>query len=417
MEIDQLRIMDESFFNKMISVLYIHHSGTFGGASRSLLEMINGFPEGSVKAHLIVQNGNVVKILEEMGLPFIQTRGISQFDNTRYGHYRGVRWLLLIREFFYIPFTLSSIFRAKRIWKNIDLVHVNEVTMLLPLILAKLIFKKPVIVHMRSVQNNGGILVSAIVGFVLRGFADRVIAIDHTVANSAKCLVQDVVHNGFSPKGSVGDKESINPLNHLSSNSLKVAMVGNPLPSKGSYDFLEAAYICKQKRLDVDFVIIGGRVRQLTGPIGFLLKKLNFAKDVMGDLTRYILEHGLQNNVHFFPVTTNIRPFYENIDVVCFPSHLNAVGRPVFEAAFSKVPSIIAIRNPLEDTFINNQTGIQIDEKNPTSLVRAIEYFCSYPDEILRMGNGAYELAMKNFDSKKNSAFIVKIYKEILGIT
>lgn len=399
----------------MISVLYIHHAGTFGGASRSLLEMIKAFPANTVKAQAIVQRGSVAGIMEKMGLPHIQTRGISQFDNTRYGHYQGLRWLLLMRELFYAPFTLASIWRAKRIWKDIELIHINEVTLLLPIVAAKIIFGKPVVVHMRSVQNDGKGLPSALVRFVLKHFSDRVVAIDLTVKNSARDLIHEVVHNGFSPEGTIGDEGGPNPLAHLPSDTLKVAMVGNVLPFKGSYEFVEAADICRRRGLKVDFVIVGGNVRRLSGPVGFLLKKLNFAQDVMGDIVRYVREHDLESRVHFFPVTSDIRPFYENIDVLCFPSHLDAVGRPVFEAAFSKVPSIVAIRNPLEDTFIDGQTGIRIDEKNPGALAGAIEYFCIHPEEIARMGNAACDLAMKNFDIRKNARRIVEIYNEITG--
>ena len=398
----------------MISVLYIHHAGTFGGASRSLLEMIKAFPEDSVKAQVIVQKGNVAGIMEKMGLPHIQVAGLSQFDNTRYGHYRGLRWLLLLRELYYAPFTIHSIWQAKRKWKDIDIIHVNEVTQLLSIVAASLLFGKPVVVHMRSVQN-GGNQVTALVRYVIRKFAARVVAIDETVKASSGGLVTDVVHNGFSAQGTVGDEGGSNPLASLSPDTLKVAMIGNVLSFKGTYEFLDAARICRERGLAVDFVIVGGSVRKVTGFVGFLLKRFNFAKDVMGDILRYVHEHGLENRVHFFPVTPNIRPYYEHIHVLCFPSHLDAVGRPVFEAAFFKVPGIVAIRNPLEDTFIDGETGIRIDEKDSQSLATAIEYFHSRPEEIVRMGEAAYRLAQENFNIHRNAAKIVGIYKEVLG--
>ncbi len=403
----------------MIKVLYVHHAGVFGGASRSLLEMINAFPAGEVQPFVIVQKGGVAELLQKMGIPHIQTQGISQFDNTQYGHYRGIRWLLLFREFYYAPLTLLALMRAKRKWGAMDIVHINEVTMLLPIVLAKLIFRKPVIVHIRSVQKMKGGFAAWLVRMVLENFSDFRIAIDETVKASTDGLTNAVIHNGFAVHGSVGDDEAGDetPLLGLSRASIKVAMIGNVLPFKGSYEFIEAAKLCKERGLDVDFIIVGGQSRVLKGVSGFLLKKSGFSKDVMTDIRRYVHEHDLEDHVRIFPPTPNIKQYYENIDILCFPSYLNAVGRPVFEAAFSKVPSIVAISDPMADTIVDRHTGYCIAPKSSSAIADAIEYFCLHPGEIRRMGEAAYQLAMRNFDIKKNAVHVVEIYKEVLRAT
>jgi glycosyltransferase involved in cell wall biosynthesis len=118
------------------------------------------------------------------------------------------------------------------------------------------------------------------------------------------------------------------------------------------------------------------------------------------------------DHVHLIDFTSNIHKIYEAIDILCFPSHLNAVGRPVLEAALFKVPSIVAITNPIDDTIIDNETGICIKPKDPKGLADAIEYFYSRPEEITRMGELAYKLALKNFDIKKNAKKILEIYEQ-----
>ncbi len=401
----------------MLKVLYIHHTGVFGGASRSLLEMINAFPAGVVQPYVIVQKGGVAKLLQKMHIPHIQTQGISQFDNTQYGHYRGARWLLLFREFYYALPTLLALVRARRRWGAVDIVHINEVTMLLSVVLAKLIFRKPVIVHIRSVQRTNGGFAASLVRLVLENYSDHIVAIDDTVKASTGGLTNAVIHNGFAVQGCVGDEdsESANPLIGLSEKSIKIAMVGNVLPFKGSYEFIEAAKLCKERGLNVDFVIVGGQSRVLKGISGFLLKRSGFAKDVMADIRHYILEHALEDCVHIFPPTPSIKPYYENINLLCFPSYLNAVGRPVFEAAFSKVPSIVAISNPMADTIVDRQTGYCIAPKSSAAIADAIEYFCLHPEEMRRMGNAAYQLAMRNFDINKNAEQMLGIYQEALN--
>jgi len=401
-----------------LSVLYIHHNGDFSGAQRSFLEMMNAFPINAVKPHVVIQKGRFAEFMKTMGVPVIEARGIAKFDNTQYGYYRGLRWLILAREIVSIPFTLIAMARARHKWKDIQIVHVNEVTALLPIILAKVFFQKPVVVHVRSVQQTRKAhLRIRLIKFVLMHFANKVIAIDETVKTSLPPgLDVQVVHNGFSidtvkkHSGSIEDD-----LAKLPRRKLKVGMVGSLLQLKGVYDFIEAAKLCVDKNMDIDFIIVGDNPRKLDGITGALLKKLGFANDVKSDVEQFIQQKGLEAHVHLIGFSLNIEEIYKHLDVLCFPSHLNAVGRPVFEAAFLKVPSIVAITNPLADTMIDGQTGICIDPKNPSALAAAIEYFYSRPEEIIRMGEIANELAWKYFDIKKNALEVLNMYCELKG--
>lgn len=401
-----------------LSVLYIHHNGDFSGAQRSFLEMLNAFPINAVKPHVVIQKGKFAEFLKKEGVPVIATRGIAKFDNTQYGYYRGLRWLILAREIVSIPFTFIAMARARLKWKDIQIVHVNEVTALLPIILAKVLFKKPVVVHVRSVQQTKKAHFRIrLVKFALTHFANKIIAIDETVKNSLPSgLDVQVVHNGFAIdsvkkySGSIKDD-----LVKLPNRRLKVGMVGSLLQLKGVYDFIEAAKLCVDKNMDIDFIIVGDNPRNLGGISGALLKKLGFANDVKSDVEQFVQQKGLASHVHLIGFALNIEEIYKHIDVLCFPSHLNAVGRPVFEAAFLKVPSIVAITNPLADTMIDGKTGICIEPKNPPALAEAIEYFYSRPDEITRMGEIAYELAWKYFDIKKNALEVLDMYGELKG--
>src|SRR3954471_20869402 len=100
----------------MLRVLYIHPIGAFGGASRSLLELVRSFPKGSVEPHIIVPRGSAADVFERNGLAVMRVRGISRFDTTRYGYYRGLRWLILLRELLFWPGTLCALWRAKGRW-------------------------------------------------------------------------------------------------------------------------------------------------------------------------------------------------------------------------------------------------------------------------------------------------------------
>jgi len=405
-----------------ISVLYIQHSGTFGGASRSLLEMIRAFPSGSVKPHLITQKGNVAIIFKEEGIPVIDTLGISQFDNTRYGYYRGLRWLILIREIWYIYYTIKTLIIAKRDWKNIDIIHINEITNIVAITFAKIIFKKPLIVHVRSVQqDHKAPLRYLFVKSIIERCADCIIAIDKTVRNS---LPQDlsvrIIHNGFTndkDENYIHEKKESEDLSKLFKTRdgyLKIAMVGNLLIYKGVFEFVKAAKICIDEGYKIIFYLIGGNPHSRLSFKKTILKKLKLFHYIDLEIRSFIQKHDLYKNLYIIDFTEDIHTVYENIDILCFPSYLNAVGRPVIEASFYKVPSIVAITDPLDDTMIDDETGICIQKKNPQDLAGAIEYFYSNQQEIDRMGQAAFQLALENFDAKKNAEKMLKIYQNCL---
>jgi len=396
-----------------LSVLYIHHSGVFGGASRSLLEMIRAFPQDTVKAHLVTQRGKVPEVFREHGVDVIETVGISQLDHTRFGFYRSARWLILLRELAYVPFTLWSMLKARRQWEHIDVIHVNEITNALSIVLAKILFSCPVVVHVRSVQQDEkGRLRRKIVLWLLKK-ADAVIAIDETVRNSLPdSLPVHVVHNGFNLRQPRDDSPDYHPESFLQ-RPMKVLFVGGLLVMKGILELVHAAKMCADAGLNVKFIMVGDTPRDDRGVKARLLHALGFSHDVKGYCRDYISEHMLDDLIDFSGFTLDIESVYRNADVLCFPSHLNAVGRPVIEAALLKVPSIVAIRNAEEDTMIHKETGLCIQEKDAQSLFDAVCYFYNNPDEIKRMGEASYHLARQNFDISKNAERIRGIYQSL----
>lgn len=398
-----------------ISVLYVHHSGVFGGASRSLLELIRAFPSGAVKAHVVTQWGKVPVVFREHGIEVIEAKGLSQLDHTRFGYYRGIRWLLLARELTYVPFTILAMLKARRQWKQIDLVHINEITNVLSIFLARLIFKVPLVVHVRSVQQQGRGCWRRRVIMSLLHKADAVIAIDSTVRRSLpQGLPVNIIHNGFAisqlqPCGKTVDADV------FLHRPMRVCFIGGLIVMKGILEFVRAAKLSVDKKLNVRFIVVGEMPRNERGLKAKLLNMLGFSFDVQGYCADFIEEHGLQDIIEFRGFTLDIENVYREADVLCFPSHLNAVGRPVIEAALSAVPSIVAISDPAEDTVRHQETGLCIPGKSAEALFEAVEYFYRQPKEIERMGNMARQLAEQNFNIRRNAARVADIYEQCLG--
>lgn len=389
-------------------ILYIHHVGAFSGASKSLVEFAKVYVAQGFCPTVICPRGPVVNFFAQNGFRIIPTVGVSQVDNTLYGHYRGLRWLILLRELLYFPFSLQALWRSRRLGRY-RLVHINDAT-LLPLgILAKMWLGVPLVVHVRSLQAeaaNGRM--SRVVNGLLAKYADAVIAIDETVRRTLPAdLSVDVVHNGLAVNDRPAAKDN---------GLFRVGIVGVLHKYKGVYEFAEAARILlKERGIEAEFLVVGENVRSLNGLKGWLLRKLEFAHDVRGDLDSYISRHDLRSHVKLTGFVADVQSVYRTLDVLCFPSYLDAAGRPVFEAAFFEVPSIVAIRNPPPDTIVHRETGLCIDGPDPSALADAIEYLYRNPDDRRRMGKNARRLAENNFDVSKNAGEIMGIYERVLA--
>ena len=400
-----------------MKVLYIDAVGPFGGASRSLLESVQSLVAGSVEAYFVMQKGTATDFYGKVAKDIIATRGLTRFDNTRASHYRGIRWLVLLRELFHLPYSVLALLEAKRRWKHVDLIHVNEVVDIIPGLIAKWLFNAPMIVHVRSLQRvDRPTWRSRWLNARLRGDAAAVVAInENTRASLPSDLYVDVIQNSFTPlRAPNPDPVILAKLNALRPSSLKVGFVGNLHHAKGLFDLLDAAKLILDAGGDVEFLIVGGVTIADRGLKAWALTRAGLAQNVQSELAEKTRAYGLQCDFHLLGATTDIQCVYERLDVVTFPSHYDAPGRPVFEAAFSSVPSVVCVDKPRPDTLVHGETGLAIPAKNPRKLADAILRFANDRKEVIRMGANAKALAEANFQPVKNAKKLLDVYTRVI---
>lgn len=405
--------------NKPLSVLYINHYGVLGGAQRSLLELIMSFPENEVKPHVLTPPGKMEEYLKKTGIGYSVVRGgISKFDHTRLGYYRGLRWMILAREFVYLFPTAIALYRLRKHAANFDLIHINEITCLVPAWLVKKWYKKPVVMHARVVLNTtNGKRRRRFVHAVLNNNCDHIIAIDQHVAHSLALKNKlSIVHNSFSPFGALSKgRDSINAaLGALPKRRLNVGFIGAIHRNKGIFDLAKAAKHCKQHGLDVNFVIIGNAEQKNSGWLKNFLVNAGISQDQNSALRQYIRKNDLDEHMHLLGITANTADFFRYVDVICFPSHYGALGRPVFEAAYFRRPSIVALDETFDDTFIEGETGLRFKPRDADALFEAIRFFYEHSQSLEEMGEKAYHLAHRNFDGATNAARVLSIYRSLI---
>jgi glycosyltransferase involved in cell wall biosynthesis len=327
--------------------------------------------------------------------------------------------VILLRELWYLPFTVTTFLSNRKLFKEADLVHINEITCLVPLILSKWMYKKKTVLHARAVMNaDPKLLRTRMIGRMFRKYADTVIAIDERVKSSLPAHPDmHVVHNGLSLHNSkdLEDMDLVRRLNAIPKASLNLGFVGAMDSNKGIFDLLKAVHDCRKKGLDVKLFVLGGKLESARGFKDkirklFAVSRKNVSKDPVNEM---VAEYGLQDAVHLMGFSVDISTFYRFIDVICFPSYYDAPGRPVFEGALFGKPSILAISKPCPDTFVDGVTGKQVEAGNIGSIASAIEYYCKNPTARKELGKAALQLAETNFDIRKNAAKVFGIYNQI----
>jgi glycosyltransferase involved in cell wall biosynthesis len=125
--------------------------------------------------------------------------------------------------------------------------------------------------------------------------------------------------------------------------------------------------------------------------------------------------HGLRDRIHLIGFTADISRLYRRMDVLWFPSHFDAPGRPIFEAAFLKVPSIVAVNDPKPDTLIDGISGIAIAPRDASQVAAAIARLANDRALAKTMGEAAYTLATENFSVTRNSEALLQVYRRVLA--
>jgi glycosyltransferase involved in cell wall biosynthesis len=272
------------------------------------------------------------------------------------------------------------------------------------------------VVHVRSLQcpPPGGFRTQLINRWLNR-HADAVVTIDRTVAGTLDHrLPVKIVHNGLRVGGEqLSDKRSANQTDQ----AVRVGFMGVLIALKGIYELVEAMRILKNRGVSIECIVAGENARDLRGIRAWALRKLGFARNVRGELEQMIREYGLENHVRLLGFVEDVRAIYPTLDILCFPSHLDAAGRPVFEAAFYSIPSVVAVKDPFPDAVVHEHTGLAIPKPDPELIADALQRLAQ--DETFRrtLGRQARSWAVENFSIENSATLMCSVYQRLVPVT
>lgn len=377
---------------KKNNILIVHPIKEFSGSLKSIEESVKLLKK-KYDFVFLTPKGLSSKRLSKFG-KVIQVWGLSKFDNSRLGYYRNLRWLLIFREIFLLMPTLFAAIYIKLKFKKFSIIHFNEITLIPTIYLFKKFFDVPFVLHCRILFKKENYFGKKIIKFVKKNIS-KVIVIDSDVKNSfPKSFKSKIIRNIFIKKKFLVTKKNNEYLN--------LGYLGSFLKYKGLEDLIEVVNNLTKKNYKIRLILAGNFIKK-----NFIIEKLNLSNNVSEKIL-------INKNIIILGHLDNLKKFYEKIDILCFPSYLNALGRQVFEAGIYSIPSIVCIKKN-SDSFINNKTGLSF--KNPGSLKvleKKIIYFYDKRNEIKKMGKEAKKLMLKNYNTNKNKLKLDKLYKDLI---
>jgi glycosyltransferase involved in cell wall biosynthesis len=227
----------------------------------------------------------------------------------------------------------------------------------------------------------------------------NIIAIDNDVKKSlTKKLNVSVIRNILNkvPKKYFKKKENNKYIN--------IGYLGSFLKYKGIEDLIYVLEKLVIQKYNIRLYLAGNFIKN-----NFLFNLFNLSNNINKNLLK-------SKNIIFLGHLNELEKFYSKIDIMCFPSYLNALGRQVIEAGFYKIPSIVCLKKNYSDSFVNKRTGLSLKKGGDTkNLEKIIQYFYFNRKQIVRMGKNAQKLVSKNFNVKKNFKKLDKIYINCLN--
>ena len=180
---------------------------------------------------------------------------------------------------------------------------------------------------------------------------------------------------------------------------LIIGYLGSFLKYKGIEELIYVFNKLIKKNYKIKLILAGNFIKS-----NFFLNATKLSNNIDKNLIR-------SPNIKILGHLDKLEKFYNSIDLLCFPSHLNALGRQVIEAGFFEIPSLVCLKKNKSDSFINNETGLGFKRSGSLKeLEKKIKYFFNNKKKLVIMGRKANLLVSKNFDVKENCKKLEEIY-------
>lgn len=377
-------------------LLYVHHSGSMGGAPRSLSYLIDKIDKKEYEVSLLsIKNGPAINLFKDKVEKLIINEKMYPFHGSTVS---GMSLKLFIKNILYANKTYSE--AKKEIMKlNPEIIHINSTCLFMVAKAAKKINKNiKVIVHVREPLLNS--IFGDILKYMNHKYVDGYIAIDKydsKTVNSKNRLLS-VVYNfvdfkkyDYNIKSNILFKEL-----NINKDKIIILYLARIAPSNGTIEFIEAAREIEYKfKKDYQFVITGYNPKDQSK---YNHKVFELCKN--------------RKNIKLLEFRDDVVDLIASSNIIVSPFTEPHFARAIIEAAAMGKPSIGNDIGGVNELIINNKTGLLY--KSHKEMINCIIKLAEDNKLRYNLGNNARMFALDNFNSEINAQKTFEVYKKLL---
>jgi hypothetical protein len=174
---------------------------------------------------------------------------------------------------------------------------------------------------------------------------------------------------------------------------------------------LSVSNLVKTKGIDLNIKAMS-RLRDKYPDIQYLIIGDGNQRETLENLSK---ETGLENHIKFLGRMPHrsVLQYMKDCDVFSLPSWKEGFGVVYLEAMACGKPVIGCKGEGIEDFVENKKNGLLVEPQNVDSLVEAIDFLLTNPEEAKEIGEEAQERVFKKYSWKGNVAKTISKYREV----
>lgn len=303
------------------------------------------------------------------------------------------------------PRNAREVFRVIR-EERIDIVHANLFGGELWGRVAAVLARVPIVTHKRGMPFKTRKVQNVLVDWLLNLCSDRILVVSRGIQREIQRLHPlpsskfTTVYPGIDPtlwrRAAPAEVEPLRRELGLQGKQV-VTSVGRIRPIKGQGYLLEAVPAILARCPDTRVLFVGPGVQE-------------------PELRRRARQMGLEREVFFLGMRSDVRELLSLTDVLVLPSLSEASPVVLMEAAFTGVPSVATRVGGVPEILLDGVTGMLVPPKDSQALARAIVELLRDPEKRVRLGQAATERANQAFDINRTVRQIEAEYLRVAGL-
>jgi len=409
-------------------LLFVQHFGGLCGAAVSLRGIIRKLDRVRFEPVVLLLQASqeAETFFTDAGAEVVTNSGISFYPHSDVAFLplRGDRpWEIFTRAIA-IPGAVRLAMHAIAAL-NVDLVHINT-SVAIPAGIAAKRLGLPVVWHLRECIKDGILgLRKAVISRVIQENADRILAISNCERDAvgaphhSQVVYNYVDFSRFDCRKS--GQESRRRLG-VTGNEPVLLMLGGAVPNKGLRVLIAAMKVLEGHGKRFNLLVAGHPPKVLKSPnrIKRIMRRTAEIAGWFDNASRQCLQALGQlddpSQVRFLGFRDDVPELLAGSDLLIWPALANHFARPIIEAGAMSTPVLAADFPSSRELVEDGRSGLLVPVDNPRALADAILRLSDDHELAKKMGERGLEIARQRYDAKQNSAAIISVYEELLGV-